>query len=476
MSRSRKNINLREKGSSDSSSSDYLPLTRKQLAKKESFSNSPSSISSSEYVVHSGRGGRGGKGVRVQKLSLGQKELEKFIAGIKVGKLNRGELQETKMDDISMYLPSVLSELSLDMESGFTGQLATTIPQSFTVVAELPGNRIVTSNSKKLKVWDMLTQKVLLKIKVPSTLPYAAFINEIKISDDKIIIGYYHGGFNTEKKVNGMVVFDSNTGNILAKLKETHDVIYNIFVMPNSNIFFSTGRKKSTNTLTISSYLWNIVEDTITEVGSPLVERYSIKVKIVLLPNKDFALFDNGKMFFYRMDNLHLPYLELNIKSIVGQELDVGVQIMYLSNRRIVFIERDVIFWISSVNGELVEKINLNINNSLFLAFNRAVISTYRDSILKVQIWDLLAGKPIITLPDISSQPNLRIHYFPIGLLPNGNLASVYEDQYLIITNLLTNQHEQGIDLQKRTIQMDTLIFDDGGIAIKFLDSFKVYR
>jgi hypothetical protein len=65
------------------------------------------------------------------------------------------------------YLPPEFSLLSLGIKSDFKGELTTEIKTFFYSLVKLPNNRIVTSNSYELKVWNMTTDELLLTIIPP---------------------------------------------------------------------------------------------------------------------------------------------------------------------------------------------------------------------------------------------------------------------------------------------------------------------
>jgi hypothetical protein len=447
-------INIKRK---EESSSEQIPSNRR----KKKDSTESSSLSSDESSSP----------VRMKP------EEKRFAKGIKVGGYNRSIPQERKMADLGVHLPSVLSELSIDIESGFSGQLTTTIKGRFTAVALLSNNRIVTGvYGTKLKVWDMLTDKILLSIESPRDSTGRPGQFKTIITKENYIITQYKYNFRSPlSKMNSIIVFDADNGKILARLEDSLDEVSNIFAMSNGNIFFTLTHKEKKESI-VTSYVWNITNNKRKQVGLPFSSPSDSLTRFISLDKENFALLHQGKLYFYKMTNLKSFSMKVDLRAN-DYLIDGDEPIIYLSNGQIVFTGTWYMFWVNPQNGKINGTFKLPKPVDIYpLLGDNAIASFSRNKIFRVEIWDLKVGNTLSTLPPLSSNPLKESTYFAVGLLPNGNLVSVYEDRYLIITNLATNTHEKVIDLKEKIKKNDILILEDGGICIKFLKSLKVWR
>lgn len=448
-------------------------------------------------------------------------EEKKFEEGISVGKYNISEIQERKMSNIAPYLPSVISQLSLGLESGFTGQLTTVIKESFRYLVNLPGDRIVTSNNRQLKIWYTPTDELLLTINAsPPTnkekrrekLPMrqeegedeeqeqeereerkrreereeeeAGELIKMKFFDDrpvicgnKIIIKKRYQSTETFKWMNTLVVYDSETGNILNSLEDTGDVISNMFSMSDDTVFFSSKNEEMGNRATTSCYIWNVTNNQLDRVIPDPYAGWGDYIRVILLPGGNFALFHKAYLSFFDILNLTAPYMLVSLEMGTNMTVQRTMKTIRLSNDEIVCTDARFMFWINSITGKITRFSPVSSSITAFpLSDNKAVVQSYQAGLHFVSIWDLKTPEVLSELPSLSSYSKKYMQYFAVGLLPNGNLVSIYDGHYLVITNLNTNQHEYVIDLETKIYSGDIYILEDGGIAVNYFTSLEIWR
>jgi hypothetical protein len=467
-------------------------------------------------------------------------EEKNFEAGINIGSHNMGQNQETKLSNISAFLPSVISQLSLGMESDFKGELTTILKGNFRYVLNLPKNRIATGSNRQIKIWYTPTDELLLTIDAsPVTKGELRMEREkaareemeakrreegeeeeeeaeggeeeedeeeknrkreeerekwlremeeeeeevktMKFFEDKpvicgnnIVVRERLISPETSDWVNTLVVYDSENGDILYSFEDTKEKIGNLFSLSDDTIFFSLRDPKYE---TVSCYVWNLADNQSVEVISDPYTSWGKYIKVILLPDNNFALFHKQYLSFYNLSNLEAPYMLVSLNMGTNMDILDSAQIIYLSNGEIVCTDSMYMFWINSKTGKITRSLDISNTLTTFpLGNDKAVTENYEDKPPTLEIRDLKTTRILSRLPNLSSHPIKYMLYFAVGLLPNGNLVSVYERNYLVVTNLSTNQHEYVIDLEGKISEEEVFILEDGGIAVNYHNTLEVWR
>jgi hypothetical protein len=286
---------------------------------------------------------------------------------------------------------------------------------------------------------------------------------------------------NLIDNTNGVLVLDSNTGKVLYEMDNTSDSISNIFCLSEDTIFLTISRREDDGSETMQSYMWKFKEDTLVEVGEVTNSLSVLYIRVIPLSTGYFALFSGDIISFYDMSDSKLPYAFLDMQKEINDYIPSDIVIMYLSNGLLFFAAPMYSFWVDPLEGQITydNQILKYINpvTTYPLSDDKAVVDTRnRQGGLIIQIWDMKNLDVLQTLPDLSTYKIKYPLYYAVGLLPNGNLVSVYEKHYLVITNLSSNQHEQVIDLKEDVSDNKITILEDGGIVVKFMYTFKVWR
>jgi hypothetical protein len=347
-------------------------------------------------------------------------------------------------------------------------------------VVELPDNRIATTDGKQIRIHSTISGELLLTIDVPSTKANTWFNNLIVVGD-KIVSGTTLHVPN-DKNLYSTVVFDSKSGKILTRREESIKVSRNEFVLSAKELFV-TYIDLDLNMETM--YLWNIETNLLSQIGTPLPGMYTIIRKVISLPNERLAIYIEEKVLFYNKSSLTTPYLEVILSSEDEGMFYSETQMEYLPSDIIIIVKRNNTSHVNCSTGEVLtvsflaeslRNLPTSLDRLCRLSAKKAAVSTLVDEYLQVMVSDIETGKIEFILSPLSSYPIKGGKYFAIGLLPDSRLASVYYGCFLVITNLITNEHEQVILLDKDVISEHIFVSRDGSIIINYGDVIKIWK